>query len=140
MPIEANYHYHSTVACVKAYVVDTGIDFGHTEFGGRAVPGFDAVTLGGTGQDCQGHGTHVAGTVGGTTYGVAKNVQLVAVRVLDCGGWGSTAQYVAGLDWMVQDHLPGQPAVANVSLHYFTVTQSVDDATTNAIVDGIAVS
>jgi subtilisin family serine protease len=94
--------------------VDTGIDYAHSEFGGRAVPGFDAVHDGRDGQDCQGHGTHVAGTVGGATFGVAPQAKLVSVRVLDCDGRGTWAGVVAGFDW-VAEHAQ-QPAVMNASL------------------------
>jgi subtilisin family serine protease len=138
LPLDANYHYHATGAGVTAYIVDTGIRYTHTEFGGRAVPGFDAVNQADGAVDCHGHGTHVAGTVGGSTYGVAKTVKLVGIRVLDCGGWGTTAQFAAGVDWIVQDHQAGQPAVANVSLHYFTVDPVVDGAVNAAIADGVS--
>jgi subtilisin family serine protease len=138
LPLDANYHYHATGAGVKAYIVDTGIRYTHTEFGGRAHPGFDAINAADGAVDCHGHGTHVAGTVGGSTYGVAKTVTLVGVRVLDCGGWGTTAGFAAGLDWIVQDHLPNQPAVANVSLHYFSVDPVVDGAVNAAIADGVS--
>jgi hypothetical protein len=97
-----------------AYIVDTGIDFAHAEFGGRAVSGYDAVGDGRNGQDCNGHGTHVAGTVGGATYGVAHQATLVSVRVLDCEGHGTLAGVIAGFDW-VAAHAQ-QPAVLNASL------------------------
>jgi subtilisin family serine protease len=97
-----------------AYIMDSGIDFGHSEFGGRAVPGFDAVGDGRNGQDCQGHGTHVAGTVGGATYGVAPKAKLVSVRVLGCDGKGSWAGIIAGFDWIAKN--AQQPAVMNASL------------------------
>lgn len=96
---------------MTAYVIDTGIDAGHSEFAGRARPGFDAITAGGTADDCNGHGTHVAGTVGGATYGVAKQVSLVAVRVLNCSGSGSTLQVIAGVDWVIGNHQAWAPAV-----------------------------
>ena len=98
---------------MRAYIIDTGIRIGHRDFGGRAESGYDAVD-GGTADDCNGHGTHVAGTVGGTAYGVAKEVHLVAVRVLDCQGSGTTAQVVAGIDWVTAHAVT--PAVANMSL------------------------
>lgn len=94
--------------------MDTGIDYGHSEFGGRAVPGFDAIDDGRAGQDCAGHGTHVAGTVGGATYGIARQAALVSVRVLDCQGNGTLAGVIAGFDW-VAGHAK-QPAVLNASL------------------------
>ncbi|MEV7422042.1 MULTISPECIES: S8 family peptidase [unclassified Streptomyces] len=112
---------------VSAYVVDTGIDYTHPEFGGRAVPGFDAVGDGGNGLDCNGHGTHVAGTVGGLTYGVAPRARLVSVRVVDCTGNGDKAQYIAGLDWVARN--AEGPAVVNASLGEEKST-AINDATT----------
>ncbi|MFJ3161183.1 S8 family peptidase [Streptomyces kanasensis] len=106
------YTYTRNGSGVTAYVIDTGIDTAHSEFGGRARNVFDA--FGGNGQDCNGHGTHVAGTVGGTTYGVAKGVQLRGVRVLDCQGSGSFSGIIAGFDWVRQNAV--KPAVANASL------------------------
>ena len=90
LPLSNSYTYNATGSGVTAYIIDTGIRFSHNEFGGRAVSGYDAVD-GGSADDCNGHGTHVAGTVGGSTYGVAKGVRLVAVRVLNCSGSGSTS-------------------------------------------------
>ena len=92
---------------MTAYIIDTGIRISHTEFGGRASDGYDAVDKRRPAADCNGHGTHVAGTVGGTTYGVAKGVSLVAVRVLNCAGSGTTAGVIAGIDWVTRDHQPG---------------------------------
>src|ERR1051325_12012872 len=100
---------------VDAYVIDTGIRFTHAEFGGRAVAGIDEVTPGGTAADQHGHGTHVAGTIGGATFGVAKSVRLIAVRVLDANGSGTIAGVTAGVDWVTADHT-SRPAVANMSL------------------------
>jgi subtilisin family serine protease len=137
LPLNQTYSYTMTGAGVTAYVVDTGIRYTHTEFGGRAVPGYDAVDTGGGAVDCNGHGTHVSGTIGGTTYGVAKSVRLVGVRVVNCGGSGTTSQFVAGVDWLTGDHAAGSPAVANASLHYGP-SQAVDDAVRGAINDGVA--
>ncbi|MFJ8694224.1 S8 family peptidase [Streptomyces roseolilacinus] len=106
------YTYTRSGSGVTAYIIDTGIDTAHADFGGRARNVFDA--FGGNGQDCNGHGTHVAGTVGGTTYGVAKGVQLRGVRVLDCQGSGSFSGIIAGFDWVRQNAV--KPAVANASL------------------------
>jgi subtilisin family serine protease len=114
LPLDGSYTYPTTASNVHAYIVDTGIRVSHSEFGGRATPGFDAVTSGGNANDCNGHGTHVSGTVGGSTYGVAKGVQLVAVRVLDCNGSGSTSGVAAGIDWVTAHAI--KPAVANMSL------------------------
>src|SRR2546423_693388 len=138
-PLSNSYTYTNTGAGVTAYIVDTGIRLTHAEFGGRAVSGYDAVTAGGTAADCNGHGTHVSGTVGGSTYGVAKDVRLVAVRVLDCNGSGTTAQVVAGIDWVTGDHQAGQPAVANMSLGGGAST-AIDTAVRNSIADGVSVA
>ena len=112
LPLNATYNYNWTGAGVRVYVIDTGIRTSHTQFGGRASNVFDA--FGGNGQDCNGHGTHVSGTVGGSTYGVAKSALLRGVRVLDCSGSGSTSGVIAGVDWVRQNHIA--PAVANMSL------------------------
>jgi len=108
-----SYTFPNTATNVHAYIIDTGIRFSHNDFGGRAVSGFDAID-GGSADDCHGHGTHVAGTVGGTSFGVAKGVQLVGVRVLNCSGSGTNAQVIAGVDWVTANKI--QPAVANMSL------------------------
>src|SRR5206468_9534238 len=112
LPLDGTYAADRSGAGVTAYIIDTGIRYDHVEFGGRAVPGYDA--LGGDGSDCFGHGTHVAGIVGGATYGVAKAARLVSVRVLDCTGSGSVSGIVAGLNWMASQ--AAGPAVANLSL------------------------
>jgi subtilisin family serine protease len=132
--INGNYSYHTTGAGVHAYIIDTGIRLTHAEFTGRIGNGFDAVTAGGNASDCNGHGTHVAGTVGGSTYGVAKGVTLHPVRVLDCGGSGSFAGVIAGVDWVTANHV--KPAVANMSLGG-GVFQAVDDAVTSSIAAGV---
>ena len=137
LPLSGTYTYNATGAGVTAYIIDTGIRFTHTQFGGRAVKGIDEVTSGGSASDCNGHGTHVSGTVGGSTYGVAKSVKLVAVRVLDCNGSGTWSGVVAGIDWVTGDHQAGQPAVANMSLGGGAST-AVDTAVRNSIADGVA--
>ena len=134
-PLSGTYTYTNTGTGVTAYIIDTGVDYGHAEFGGRVSFGYDA--FGGNGDDCNGHGTHVAGTVGGSTYGVAKGVSFKAVRVLDCGGSGSWSGVIAGMDWATADHAAGTPAVANLSLGGGANT-SVDDAARRMIADGIA--
>jgi serine protease len=113
-PLNGTYVYNQTGAGVHAYIIDTGIRLTHQEFSGRMGAGFDAVTSGGNANDCNGHGTHVAGTVGGTVYGVAKRVTLYPVRVLNCNGSGTNAGVIAGMDWVAQNHR--KPAVANMSL------------------------
>ena len=112
LPLSRSYTYNTTASNVTAYVIDTGIATSHPDFGGRASVGYDA--LGGNGQDCHGHGTHVAGTIGGATWGVAKAVRLVGVRVLNCSGSGSTSGIIAALDWVGVN--ARRPAVANMSL------------------------
>jgi subtilisin family serine protease len=135
LPLSGTFTYTNTGSGVNAYIIDTGIRFDHVEFGGRAVTGFDAVTSGGTAADCNGHGTHVAGTTGGTTYGVAKAVKLFAVRVLDCSGSGTTSGVVAGIDWVTGNHV--KPAVANMSLGGGAST-TMDNAVKNSIAAGVA--
>jgi subtilisin family serine protease len=134
-PLSTTYSYDATGAGVTAYIIDTGIRFTHSQFGGRASSGFDAVD-GGTADDCNGHGTHVSGTVGGSTYGVAKGVHLVAVRVLDCNGSGTTSGVVAGIDWVTSTHAAGAPAVANMSLGG-GVSTTLDNAVGRSIADGV---
>ncbi|WP_030761982.1 S8 family peptidase [Streptomyces sp. NRRL F-2664] len=114
LPLDGDFTAPGDGAGVTVYILDTGIDYDHPEFEGRAEPGFDAVGDGGDGRDCEGHGTHVAGTVGGRTYGVARAVRLVSVRVLGCDGRGEYSAVVAGLDWVARN--ARQPAVLNVSL------------------------
>jgi subtilisin family serine protease len=133
-PLDASYTYNRTAPGVRAYIIDTGIRTTHADFGGRAVSGFDAVD-GGAADDCNGHGTHVAGTVGGTAYGVAKEVRLVAVRVLNCQGSGTTAQVVAGIDWVTAN--AAKPAVANMSLGGGADTV-LDNAVRNSIGSGVS--
>ncbi|MDP9300071.1 MAG: S8 family serine peptidase [Actinomycetota bacterium] len=139
LPLNGTYTYNTTGSGVDAYIIDTGIRRTHQEFGGRALVGYDAIGDGQNTNDCNGHGTHVAGTVGGTTYGVAKAVTLYAVRVLDCTGNGSTSAVIAGLDWVTGQHTAGTPAVANMSL-ISGASSSLDTAVKNSIADGISYS
>jgi subtilisin family serine protease len=113
LPLDGKYT-AGTASTVHAYIIDTGVRMTHSEYAGRATSGYDFVDNDKDASDCQGHGTHVAGTVGGKTYGVAKNVQMVAVRVLDCNGSGSYSQIIAGVDWVTKNAI--KPAVANMSL------------------------
>lgn len=135
LPLNGSYTYASTGSGVTAYIIDTGIRFDNQEFEGRAVSGFDY--SGGTGADCNGHGTHVAGTVGGKTYGVAKQVQLVAVRVLDCSSSGSTSNVIAGLDWIARN--VKLPAVANISLNG-SLYSALNTAVESVIKAGVTVA
>jgi subtilisin family serine protease len=134
-PLSGGYTYNATGAGVYVYVIDTGIDTGHKNFGGRARNVFDA--LGGNGKDCNGHGTHVAGTIGASTYGVAKGVQLRGVRVLDCDGSGSLSGIIAAVDWVRANAT--RPAVANISLGG-GYSWSLNTAVTNLANSGVAVA
>ena len=136
LPLSTTYTYNTTASNVKAYIIDTGIRTSHSQFGGRAINGYDAVDGTLPAADCHGHGTHVAGTVGGSTYGVAKGVTLVAVRVLDCQGSGSNSGVIAGVDWVTSNHAAGAPAVANMSLGG-GISTALDDAVRRAVADGV---
>lgn len=119
---------------VTAYVVDTGVRISHEDFGGRATSGFDAIDNDDNADDGNGHGTHVAGTIAGTEHGVAKNAKIVAVRVLDNEGSGTTEQVVAGIDWVTENHQG--PSVANMSLGG-GVDEALDAAVQKAIDSGV---
>src|SRR4051812_29979313 len=133
-PLDAQYNYTPTVAGVHAYIIDTGIRTTHTQFGGRANKVFDSIGDGQNGNDCAGHGTHVAGTIGGSTYGVAKGVTLHAVRVLDCAGNGTDSTVIAGVDWVTANRI--SPAVANMSLGG-GASATLDTAVQNSINAGV---
>lgn len=135
LPLSTTYTYNNTGSGVRAYIIDTGILLSHSDFGGRAVKGYDAITSGGSASDCNGHGTHVAGTVGGNTWGVAKGVTLVAVRVLDCQGSGTTSGVIAGVDWVTANRVA--PAVANMSLGG-GASSTLDAAVKNSIAAGVS--
>ncbi|MDQ4098198.1 MAG: S8 family peptidase [Actinomycetota bacterium] len=137
LPLSGTFSYTGAGTGVTAYVVDTGIRFSHSQFGGRAVSGPDYVQNDGRADDCDGHGTHVAGTLGGSSYGVARDVRLVAVRVLDCAGNGTWSGVIAGIDWVTGDHDPGEAAVANVSLGGGAST-TVDAAVRGSVADGVS--
>ncbi|WP_241253238.1 S8 family peptidase [Streptomyces sp. W1SF4] len=142
LPLDGSYTYSGNKGQgVTVYVVDTGINTLHQEFGGRARNGYNGYNglFQGGAQDCNGHGTHVAATIGGATYGVAKGVSLVGVKVADCRGDGSLSVILRGLDWMVKDHLrnPARgPAVANMSMGG-TRSHSMDAAVIRAVAYGI---
>jgi subtilisin family serine protease len=137
LPVDNTYNYSQSGAGVTAYIVDTGILPSHSEFAGRVRSGYTAITDGLGTVDCNGHGTHVSGTVAGTTYGVAKDASLVAVRVLDCAGSGTNTGVIAGINWATTDHASG-PAVLNMSLGG-GFSQALNDAVAAAVADGITV-
>lgn len=133
-PLNQRYYYSRTGSGVRVYIIDTGIRYSHNDFGGRAYFGYDAIGDGRNGNDCNGHGTHVAGTVGGSTYGVAKSVRLYAVRVLNCSGSGTNAGVIAGVNWVTNYRV--RPAVANMSLGGGAST-ALDNAVANSISAGV---
>ncbi|RXF01206.1 S8 family peptidase [Pseudoalteromonas sp. PS5] len=135
LPLNSNYHYDFDGTGVTAYVIDTGVRISHNDFGNRATHGYDFVDNDNDATDCNGHGTHVAGTIGGGEYGVAKNVNIVGVRVLGCNGSGSYSGVIAGIDW-VKNNASG-PSVANMSLGG-GASQAVDDAVNNAVAAGVS--
>ena len=135
-PLNGTYVYNYTGTGVRAYVIDTGIRTAHAQFGGRATNVFD-VNSGGTGQDCNGHGTHVAGTIGGSTYGVAKGVQLRGVRVFGCGSTTSTSNIIAGVNYVTSNRQ--LPAVANMSVGG-PASSAMDTAVQNLINSGVTVA
>ena len=137
LPLSGSYTYARTGAGVRAYVIDTGISTGHSQFGGRAQNVYDA--FGSNGADCNGHGTHVAGTIGATTYGMAKGVSLRGVRVLDCDGSGANSGIIAGIDW-VRTHAQ-KPAVANMSFgggYSSALNQATSDLSASGVFVAVA--
>ena len=138
LPLSGSFTSPGNGAGVSVYVVDTGIDASHAEFGGRVASGFDAVSGGDGRTDCNGHGTHVAGTAGAATYGVAKSVRLVPVRVLGCDGSGTYSGVIAGLDWIAKTVAVGEKAVANMSLGG-GASSSLDAAVASLVSAGVTV-
>jgi subtilisin family serine protease len=137
LPLNQTYNYQTDAAGVRAYIIDTGIRFDMTEFQGRAISGYDFIDNDPDASDCHGHGSHVAGTVGGATVGVARGVTLISVRVLSCSGSGTWSQVIAGIDWVTADaQARGGLAVANMSLGGST-NLSVNDAVTTSIHAGV---
>jgi subtilisin family serine protease len=139
LPLSTSYSWSAAGAGVTAYIVDTGVLTSHVDFGSRTAAGYTAIADGNGTTDCNGHGTHVAGTTAGTTYGIAKQATVVPVRVLGCNGSGSWSGVIAGLDWIVEHHRADVPAVANMSLGGGAST-SVDDAVRRVIADGVTVA
>ncbi|MEO7456242.1 MAG: PKD domain-containing protein [Gemmatimonadaceae bacterium] len=135
LPLSGAYSYAGDGSGVTIYIIDSGINFTHTDFGGRAVTGVDVATTSTSGDDCYGHGTHVSGIAGGTTYGVAKKARLVAVRVLDCTGYTTSSQLIAGIDWVTQHHVT--PSVANMSLGGYAVSSAINQAVDNSVASGV---
>ena len=134
LPVSTTYTYANTASSVNAYIIDTGVDASHPDFEGRVSGGYDYVDNDSNPADCQGHGTHVAGTVGSKTWGVAKKVKLTGVRVLGCDGTGQWSWIINGIDWVAKNHT--KPAVANLSLGGSGST-SVDDAIKRLIAAGV---
>ncbi|MGD2113826.1 MAG: S8 family peptidase [Acidobacteriota bacterium] len=134
LPLDNSYTYNYDGTGVHLYVIDTGIRPTHNDFGGRASADYDAVGDGQNGIDCNGHGTHVSGTAGSATYGVAKNVRIHGVRVLNCSGSGTTAGVVDGIDWVTANHQ--SPAVANMSLGG-GASSTIDNAVNNSVAAGV---
>lgn len=134
LPLNESYTYPNEAQGVTAYVIDTGVRTSHSTFEGRASSGYDFVDGDGTANDCNGHGTHVSGTIAGAEYGVAKRANIVGVRVLNCQGSGSYAGVIDGIDWVTQN--ASGPSVANMSLGGGAST-AVDDAVRNSIASGI---
>ena len=133
LPLDSAYSYLQTGSGTTAYIVDTGILSTHQQFSGRVLSGYTAISDGNGTTDCNGHGTHVAGTVGGSTYGVAKNVSLVPIRILGCDGSGASSNVIAGLDWILKNGK--KPAVVNMSLGGDANT-SLDSAVENLFNNG----
>ncbi len=136
LPLNGSYVYDTTASNVNAYIVDTGVLGSHTQFSGRMIGGYTAISDGNGTNDCNGHGTHVAGTVAGTTHGIAKGARISPVRVLGCNGSGTNSGVIAGMDWVANNHT--KPAVANMSLGGGAST-STDDAVARMVNAGVTV-
>ena len=134
LPLDASYEYTQSGTGVEAFVLDTGLNTTHQEFEGRVGEGYDFIDDDADPSDCHGHGTHVAGTIGGSTYGLAKDVTIRPVRVLDCQGSGSYAAIIGGIDWVAEN--AGESAVANMSLGG-SFSQALNDAIAGAVESGV---
>jgi serine protease len=134
LPLDSSYTYDYDGTGVNAYVIDTGVRISHNQFGNRAYSGYTAINDGNGSSDCNGHGTHVAGTIGSTTYGVAKDASIYAVRVLGCDGSGSNSGVIGGVDWVASNHV--KPAVANMSLGGGAST-ALDNAVNSVVSQGV---
>ena len=137
LPLDTRYTRTQSGAGVTVYVVDTGVRSTHSELVGRVATGFSTISDGNGSQDCHGHGTHVAGTVAGTNYGVAPAALIVPVRVLNCSGSASTSDIIAGIDWIITHHQAGVPAVANMSLGG-SRSAALDLAVARGVADGVS--
>jgi Tol biopolymer transport system component len=135
LPLDTTYSYLNPGTGANVYVIDSGIRLTHQEFGGRAAFAYDNVGDGRNGVDCNGHGTHVAGIIGGNTYGVAKDAKLWSVRVLNCTNGGTTARIIAGIDWVAANHV--KPAVTNLSFITIVGSDTIDLAVRNLIAAGV---
>ncbi|NBN96370.1 MAG: serine protease, partial [Actinobacteria bacterium] len=136
LPLNNRYTRTQSGAGVTVYVIDTGVRATHSELSGRVAAGFTTISDGQGTNDCQGHGTHVAGTVAGTNYGVAPAALVVPVRVMNCSGSGSTSDIIAGIDWIITHHQAGVPAVANMSLGG-PRSAALDLAVSRGVADGV---
>lgn len=136
LPLNTTYTYNNNGSTVDVYIFDSGIKLDHVEFTGRVSAGFNAITIGASANDDNGHGSHVAGTVGGTTYGVAKGITLIPVKVLNAAGSGTFSQIIAGIDWAIAHH-GTKPAVGNMSLGGVGTSPTLEAAVRRAITDGI---
>lgn len=135
LPLNGSYTYPNTGTDVHAYIIDTGIWLEHPDFAGRLDPGYSAIVPDGNSRDCHGHGTHIAGTLGGTLYGIAKQVRLVPVQVFNCTGTGDSVSVIAGVEWVTQNAI--KPAVATMSLTA-TASQAIDTAVETSIASGVS--